>query len=72
MAGKNDMLLRTKSGRLVELPTDEEAVEINAGIAADPDTFEWTDKDFKRAVLGCRNRFLWDFSFGFCNSTFYK
>ena len=44
------MLLRTKSGRLVELPTDEEAIEINAGIAADPDTFEWTDKDFKRAV----------------------
>lgn len=44
------MLLRTKSGRLVELPTDEETVEINVGIAADPDTFEWTDKDFKRAV----------------------
>jgi uncharacterized protein (DUF4415 family) len=44
------MLLKTKSGRLVELPTDEEAAEINAGIAADPDTFEWTDEDFKRAV----------------------
>ncbi len=44
------MLLKTKSGWLVELPADEEAAEINAGIAADPDTFEWTDEDFKNAV----------------------
>jgi uncharacterized protein (DUF4415 family) len=44
------MLLKTKSGRWLELPTDEEDAEINAGIAADPDTFEWTEEDFKRAV----------------------
>ncbi len=42
------MFLKTKSGRLVELPTDEEEAEINAGIAADPDTYELTDDDFKR------------------------
>ncbi|SJM96046.1 BrnA antitoxin family protein [Crenothrix polyspora] len=42
------MLLKTKSGRLVELPTDEEEAEINAGIAADPDTYELNDEDFTR------------------------
>lgn len=43
------MFLRTKSGRLVELPTPEEEAIINAGIAADPDNPEWTDEDFARA-----------------------
>lgn len=30
------------------MPTDEEAAEINAGIAADLDTYELTEADFKR------------------------
>jgi uncharacterized protein (DUF4415 family) len=29
--------------------SDEEEARIQAGIAADPDTFEWTDEDFARA-----------------------
>lgn len=37
------MLLTTKSGLPVEMPTDEEEAEINAGIAADPDTLELDD-----------------------------
>jgi uncharacterized protein (DUF4415 family) len=44
------MLLKTKSGRMVELPTDAEEAEINAGIATDPDTFEWMEDDFKQAI----------------------
>lgn len=32
--------IKSRSGRVVELPSDEEDVLINAGIAADPDTFE--------------------------------
>jgi uncharacterized protein (DUF4415 family) len=30
------------------IPTDEEDAEINAGIAADPDTFEPTDEQFAK------------------------
>ena len=40
------MLLTTKSGRKIHLPTDEEEAAIAAGIAADPDTFEPTDAQF--------------------------
>lgn len=40
------MYLKTKSGRLVKLPTPEEETAINAGIAADPDTFELSDAQF--------------------------
>ncbi len=40
------MLLTTKSGRKVHLPTDEEDAAIAAGIAADPDTFEPTNAQF--------------------------
>ena len=42
------MFLKTKSGRLVEVPTPEEEAVINAGIAADPDTYELTDEEFAR------------------------
>jgi uncharacterized protein (DUF4415 family) len=31
------------------LNSPEEEARINAGIAADPDTFEWTDEEFARA-----------------------
>lgn len=44
------MLLKTKSGKVVEMPSEEEDAQINAGIAADPDTFEWTEENFKNAV----------------------
>jgi len=40
------MHLKTKSGRLVELPNDDEEAAINAGIAADHDTYEMTDEAF--------------------------
>lgn len=43
------MFLKTKSGRMVDLPTPEEEALINAGIAADPDNPEWTQEDFARA-----------------------
>jgi uncharacterized protein (DUF4415 family) len=33
----------------VRLPTDDEEARINAGIASDPDTFEWTDEEFAQA-----------------------
>ena len=36
--------MKSKTGRLIELPTPEENEAINAGIAADPDTFELTDE----------------------------
>jgi uncharacterized protein (DUF4415 family) len=35
-----------KPGTLI--PTDEEDVVINAGIAADPDTYELTDAEFRQ------------------------
>lgn len=40
------MLLTTKSGRVIEMPSDEENEIINAGIAADPDTYELSDAEF--------------------------
>ena len=43
------MLLKTKTGRVVELPTDEEAAAINAGIAADPDNPELAKEWFDQA-----------------------
>ena len=43
------MHIKTKSGRLVELPAPEEEAAINAGIAADPDAFEPDDAWFARA-----------------------
>lgn len=40
--------VKTRSGRVLELPTPEEDEAINRGIAADPDTYEVSDEDFKR------------------------
>lgn len=45
---------RTVKPKIVP-PTPEEDEAINRGIAADPDTHEWTDEDFARA------RPVWDF-----------
>jgi len=42
------MFLKTKSGLRVELPTEQEEAEINAGISANPDTFELTEDNFRR------------------------
>ena len=44
------MLLQTKSGKMVEIPSEEEDAQINAGIESDPDAFEWNDEDFKQAM----------------------
>ena len=41
--------IKTRSGRVIIMPTPEEEIQINAGIAADPDNPEWTDEDFARA-----------------------
>jgi hypothetical protein len=35
---------KTRSGRVIIMPTAEEEAQINAGIAADPDTFELDDE----------------------------
>ena len=40
------MLLTTKSGRVIEMPSDDEDVIINKGIAADSDTYQLTDAEF--------------------------
>lgn len=40
--------IKSKSGRVFLLPTEEEEAAINAGIAADPDTYEPTDEEFTR------------------------
>ena len=42
------MYLTTKTGRKILLNTDEEEAAINAGIAADPDTFEVTEAQMKK------------------------
>ena len=41
--------LETRSGRVIELPTEEENARIEAGIAADPDSPELDDDWFARA-----------------------
>ncbi|MDD2864726.1 MAG: BrnA antitoxin family protein [Methylococcales bacterium] len=43
------MHLKTKKGRSIELPTDAEDAEINAGIKADPDTLELDSNVFAHA-----------------------
>ena len=42
------MLLTSKSGKQIYLPTPAESVAINAGIAVDTDTFEISDEYFSR------------------------
>lgn len=37
----------TRSGRVLILPTAEEDAQINAGIAADPDTYSFTDAEWE-------------------------
>lgn len=43
------MLLKTKSGRLVELPASEEDAAITAAALADPDAVPWTDAEWEAA-----------------------
>jgi uncharacterized protein (DUF4415 family) len=38
--------VKTRSGRVLVLPTPEEDAAINAGIAQDPDTYEVSDREF--------------------------
>lgn len=40
--------LTLRNGRKILLNTPEEEAQINAGIAADPDTYELTDEEFAR------------------------
>jgi hypothetical protein len=43
-----------KLNRTFELHNEAEEAAINAGIAADPDTFEVTDAQFKKCAAGQR------------------
>ena len=45
-------LLTTRSGRKIRLNTNEEEKAVNAGIAADPDTYEIADGEFKQLKRG--------------------
>ena len=42
------MQIKTKSGRVLTLPTPAENAAINVGIAADPDTYEVSSTEFKQ------------------------
>jgi uncharacterized protein (DUF4415 family) len=44
--------IKTRSGRLLAMPTPEEDAAINAGIAADPDTYELGAAEFKQLRRG--------------------
>lgn len=46
------MQIQTKSGRWIHMPDTVEEARINAGIAADPDTWVSTDEEFARARPG--------------------
>lgn len=46
------MQIKSKSGRVIELPTAAENAAIDAAIAADPDTFEVSEVEFKRLKRG--------------------
>ncbi len=42
------MQVKSKSGRTFKLPSEEEEVAINAGIAVDSDARELSDEEFKK------------------------
>lgn len=42
------MQVKSKSGRIFDLPTDEEDAAINSAITSDPDTYELTDAEFSK------------------------
>jgi len=42
--------IKTRSGRVLIVPSPEEDAQINAGIAADPDNPEWTEEMFAHAL----------------------
>ncbi|WP_096281859.1 BrnA antitoxin family protein [Marinobacter sp. LV10R510-11A] len=42
------MQIKSKFGRVFDLPSDQEEAEINAGIDADPDARELTEKEFEQ------------------------
>jgi len=42
------MSVKSKSGRIFDLPTPEEESAIQVGIAQDPDTYELTDTEFNK------------------------
>ncbi len=42
------MRVKSKSGRVFELPTAKEESAIRAGVAEDPDTYELTDTEFRQ------------------------
>ena len=42
------MSVKSKSGRMIEMPTDEEDKVINQGIANDSETYELSKKEFKQ------------------------
>ncbi len=44
------MQVKSRSGRVLALPTPKEDAEINAGIAADPDTYELGAAEFAQLV----------------------
>lgn len=46
------MQIKSKTGRVVDVPTPAESAAIDAAIAADPDTFEVGESDFKRMRRG--------------------
>lgn len=41
--------IKTKSGRLIALPNAQDNAAINAAVATDADSPEWTEADFARA-----------------------
>ena len=44
--------IKTRSGRVLVLPTQKEDAAINAGIAQDPDTYELGAAEFKKLRRG--------------------